>query len=151
MGLAALAPTKSRIDLPIRELLTSRAFLMCTCCVPSSLAVYTEIMSRRFIALLAVLLVGLQVPILTFAPGATTTAAADCCPGNELGHAGNGCPPCPAGVLAGMCCAASSFFTASFGSQASPSVSSSRFLLIESGSTPFVSESLTPNFRPPIV
>ena len=74
-------------------------------------------MSRRLIALLVVLVMGLQGPILAFAAASTTTGAAHCCPGHESGVAGNRCAPCPASVLAGTCCAASPVFTASLYSE----------------------------------
>jgi len=60
-------------------------------------------MSRRFIGLLVVLVMGLQGPILAYA--AVSTATAHCCPSQESGNPGNGCSSCPAGVLAGACCA----------------------------------------------
>jgi hypothetical protein len=108
-------------------------------------------MSRRFIALLVVLVMGLQGPILAFASASTTTAAAHCCPGHELGTAGKGCLPCPAAVLAGTCCASSPGFTAILYSQISLLIRPSSLLLSKSDSVPFVTESPPPNFRPPIV
>jgi len=134
-----------------RELLTNCALPVGTHCFPESHAVYTVVMSRRFIALLVVLVMGLQGPILAFAAAATTTVTAHCCPGHDSGIAGNGCSPCPAGVLAGTCCAGSPVFTARLDSQIPIFMPASTLLLSQSDSIAFVTESPTPNFRPPIV
>jgi hypothetical protein len=113
--------------------------------------VYTKFMNRRFIALLVVLVMGLQGPILALAAASTTAAAAHCCPGHQSGTASNACSPCPTGVLAATCCAGSPAFTATLYSQISLLIRPSSLLLSESDSVPFVTERPTPNFRPPIV
>jgi len=112
--------------------------------------VYTQAMSRRFIALLVVLVMGLQGPIVAFA-GASPTAAGHCCPDHRSGNAANGCTSCPAGVLAATCCAANSASTAILSSPVSPVAPPTGHLLPESGSVSFATENPTPQFRPPIV
>lgn len=107
-------------------------------------------MSRRFIAFIVVLVIGLQGPILAFEV-ASATAAAHCCPGNESGNASNGCSSCPAGVLAGSGCAVSPVFTAMLNTQISLLIPPLSFLLPESDSVSFVTEIPAPQFRPPIV
>jgi len=139
-----------RIASQTRELTPDRALLHASARFPRLAQVYTALMSRRLIALLCVLVMGLQGPLLAYA-AASTTAAAHCCPGQESGTAGSDCPPCPTGVLAGACCAGSPVFTAMLYPQISLLVTSSRLLLPESGSVPFATESPTPRFRPPIV
>ena len=139
-----------RIASQTRELSPDRALLCAYAQLPRLAQVYTALMSRRLIALLVVLVMSLQGPFLAYA-AASTTAAAHCCPGQESGIAGNECPPCPAGVLAGACCAGSPVFTAILYPHISLLVSSSRLLLSESDSVPFATESPTPRFRPPIV
>jgi hypothetical protein len=114
------------------------------------LEVYTQVMSRRFIALLVVLVMGLQGPILAFA-AASPMAAGHCCPGHQSGTAGNGCTSCPAGVLAATCCATNSVTTAMLSSPVSLLASPSGHLLPESGSVSFATENPAPQFRPPIV
>lgn len=115
-------------------------------------AVYTEVMSRRCIALLLILVTGLQGNFLAFAPELTaSTGAAHCCPGHASGIAGDGCSRCPAGVLSGSCGAGSPVFTAMLNTQFSELVSPARYTLSESGSVSFTTEIPSPHFRPPIV
>jgi len=119
--------------------------------VSGSLAVYTHLMSRRFVALIVVLLMGLQGPLLAMAaaPGMTTTGP--CCPGHQPGHNGNGCPPCPAGVPVSTCSAGSLVSAASPGTQISLLMRPTGFLLSQLDSVPFGTQSPDPRFRPPIV
>lgn len=108
-------------------------------------------MSRRFIALIVVLVMGLQGPLLAIAAVPGMTATGDCCPGHQTGHDGNGCPPCPAGVLVGTCNAGSPGSTATLYTQVSLLLRPTSFLLLALDSVPFVTESPDPRFRPPIV
>lgn len=119
----------------------------------SSLAVYTYSVSRRFIALLIVFVVALQGPALAYAAASTvSTTTTHCCPGHELGNAGNGCNSCPAGVLAaGGCCAGCAVFIAMPSSQLSLWAPPLNLLPSESRSVSFDTESPTPQIRPPIV
>jgi hypothetical protein len=116
-----------------------------------SLAVYTHGMSRRFIALIVVLVMGLQGPFLAMAAAPGMTATGHCCPGHQSGHDDNGCPPCPAGVLVGTCSAGSPVFATSLCTHISLSLRPVSFLLSALDSVPFVTESPDPRFRPPIV
>lgn len=118
---------------------------------PGMLAVYTETMSRRLVALLIVLVMGLQGPILSYAAGSTPTASGHCCPDHDPGKTSNGCSSCPASVLAGGCCASSASFAVTPRLLISQLVRPSILLPSESGSVSFATECPTPQFRPPIV
>jgi len=115
------------------------------------LAVYTESMKRRLTALLIVLVMGLQGPMLAHAAGSAAATAGHCCPGQASGNAGNDSSSCPAGVLAGVCCLGSVSFTALLHLQISPLIPTPSLLPSESVSVSFATESPTPQFRPPIV
>lgn len=108
-------------------------------------------MSSRFVALVVVLVMGLQAPFLAMAAAPGMTATGHCCPGHQSGHDGNGCLPCPAGVLVGTCSAGSPVFAASLCTQISLRLRPTGFLLSDLDSVPFVTESPDPHFRPPIV
>jgi hypothetical protein len=117
---------------------------------------YTRIMHRRLITLLVVLAMGLQGPIQAHAAASagaqpTMSAAADCCPAHAFERAGRGCSHCPAVMLHGDCSAGCVVITAILNSGLSLPAASAQLVPWESGTTPFATESLTPQLRPPIV
>ena len=109
-------------------------------------------MNRRLVALLIVLAIGLQGPILAYADTVTAGHSANCCLGHGCGQTSEGSSPCcPAGGPAATCHTDSAVLTAIIASQSSPSALPLQFLTSESGSVPFATESLGPELRPPIV
>lgn len=118
---------------------------------PRSFAVYTESMGQRLVALLVVLVMGLQGPVLAYASGSAAPTAAHCCPGTDTGHSGNGCSSCPDTVAAGACCAGSAFFATMTDVPTSLTVAPPSLLLTQAGSVSFATECPSPQFRPPIV
>ena len=102
-------------------------------------------MNRRLVALLIVLAIGLQGPILAYADTVTAGHSANCCLGHGCGQTSEGSSPCcPAGGPTATCHTGSAVLS-------SPSALPLQFLTSESGSVPFATESLGPELRPPIV
>jgi hypothetical protein len=111
-------------------------------------------MNRRLVALLIVLAMALQGPILAYAvtmtaAGSALAMPANCCPGHGSDHSNYESSCCPAGLLAGACCAGVG--TAILPSHVSLPAPPLHLLPWDSGSVWYATESPGPQLRPPIL
>jgi hypothetical protein len=102
-------------------------------------------MNRRVVALLLVLAIGLQGPILAYAAVATATTVSDCKP-----DTGSSSSCCPQGLLPGLCCAGGLVFTGVPSTPVTSLMLPLHLLPAASGSEPFATERPAPLLRPPI-
>ncbi len=108
-------------------------------------------MNRRFVALLVMLAIGLQGPILAYAVVANAKTMPAACAGHTLGQSGNDDSSCcPQGIAPGLCCAGGMVLTAIPSTLPTPPTLPSRFVPCASGSVAFATERPIPLLRPPI-
>jgi hypothetical protein len=107
--------------------------------------------NRRFIALLVMLAIGLQGPILAYAGVANAKTMPTTCAGHTPAHSGNDDSSCcPQGIAPGICCAGGMVLT---GIPSTPVTRPAERLHLSppaSGPVAFATERPTPLIRPPI-
>jgi hypothetical protein len=107
-------------------------------------------MNRRVVALLLVVAIGLQGPILAYAAVATATMPA-ACQDALPGHGGNDSSSCcPQGLLPGVCCPGGLVLAGVGSAPVALLALPSHLLPIASGSVPIATERPAPLLRPPI-
>jgi hypothetical protein len=107
--------------------------------------------NRRFIALLVMLAIGLQGPILAYAGTVTAKTMPAGCTGHTLGHSSdNDSSCCPQGIAAGFCCAGGIVLTGIPSTQVTRHAERPHLSPPASGPVAFASERPTPLIRPPI-
>jgi hypothetical protein len=108
-------------------------------------------MDRRSVALLVMLAIGLQGPILAYAGAVTAKTMSATCAGHTLGQSGNDDSPCcPQGLASGVCCAGGIVLTCVPCTPFTPPAVPSHVVPPASGSVAFATERPTPLLRPPI-
>jgi hypothetical protein len=108
------------------------------------------IVNRRFVALLVVLAIGLQGPILAYAGAVTAKTVPPGCAGHVLGQNGTDGSCCPQGILPGLCCAGGLVLTAVPSAPVTVPAVPLRLVVFPAGSIPFATERPAPLLRPPI-
>jgi len=108
------------------------------------------VMNRRFAALLVVLAISLQGPILAYADAVTAKTVPPACAGHVLGHHGTDDSCCPQGILPGLCCAGGLVLTAVPSAPVTVPAVPLHLVALPAGSVPFATERPAPLLRPPI-
>jgi len=107
-------------------------------------------MSHRFVALLVMLAISLQGPILAYAGVASAKTTPAACAGHALGHGSDDSSCCPQGIAPGICCAGGLLLAGIPSSPLAPPAVPSHLAPCASGSVAFATQRPTPLLRPPI-
>lgn len=112
-------------------------------------------MTRGFVTLLLIMVVGLEGPALAYATAASPAGSALTAPADCLAHlpakASGDSACCWPGALASACCAGSIVFATILSTQMSSPALSLALVPHAGGSVAFATESPGPELRPPIV